>query len=102
MPGSGMAVSVEMSESLPSLALINLSAKQQSSSSPSRWSSAPTSLWEVGAKVRAYDPEAMDEARRHYPDEIANETLILTETEEDALDAKDIAEIEALLKELKS
>ncbi|MDI3465713.1 MAG: hypothetical protein OJF50_004534 [Nitrospira sp.] len=28
-PGSGMAVSVEMSQSLPSLAVINLSAKQQ-------------------------------------------------------------------------
>jgi UDPglucose 6-dehydrogenase len=44
------------------------------------------SLWEVGAKVRAYDPEAMDEARRHYPDEIAGGSLILTETEEEALD----------------
>ena len=26
------------------------------------------SLWEAGATVRAYDPEAMDEARRIYPD----------------------------------
>ena len=26
-------------------------------------------LWEAGASVRAYDPEAMDEARRTYPDE---------------------------------
>ena len=27
------------------------------------------SLWEAGATVRAYDPEAMDEARRIYPDQ---------------------------------
>ena len=26
-------------------------------------------LWEAGAKVRAYDPEAMDEAARIYPDQ---------------------------------
>ena len=26
-------------------------------------------LWEAGAKVRAYDPEAMEEAARIYPDQ---------------------------------
>lgn len=26
-------------------------------------------LWDAGARVRAYDPEAQDEAARLYPDE---------------------------------
>ncbi len=44
------------------------------------------SLWEVGAKVRAFDPEAMDEARRHYPDQVASGLLTLCEAEEQALE----------------
>jgi UDPglucose 6-dehydrogenase len=41
------------------------------------------SLWEAGASVRAYDPEAMEEARRIYPDQ---EGLELCETAYGALD----------------
>jgi len=44
------------------------------------------SLWEVGARVRAFDPEAMGEARRHYPDEVAGGALVLCEAEDDALE----------------
>ena len=40
-------------------------------------------LWEQDATVRAYDPEAMDEARRLYPD---HEGLQLVDTAYDALD----------------
>lgn len=43
-------------------------------------------LWEVGATVRAFDPEAMREARRHYPDQVAAGTFVLCETEEVALE----------------
>jgi UDPglucose 6-dehydrogenase len=43
-------------------------------------------LWEAGAEVRAYDPEAMDEARRIYPDQAG---LELCETAYDALDGAD-------------
>ena len=39
-------------------------------------------LWAKGANVRAYDPEAMEECGRIYPDESA---LVLTDTKEDAL-----------------
>jgi UDPglucose 6-dehydrogenase len=49
-------------------------------------------LWEVGVRVRAFDPEAMGEARRHYPDQIAAGRLILCRSEEEAL-----AEAEALV-----
>lgn len=39
-------------------------------------------IWAAGAKVRAYDPEAMDEARRIYPGEAG---LILCANAEEAL-----------------
>ena len=42
-------------------------------------------LWEAGATVQAYDPEAMDEARRLYPVEISDGRLRLAEDENDAL-----------------
>ncbi len=41
------------------------------------------SLWDAGASVRAYDPEAMDEARRLYPDQTG---LELCDTAYSALD----------------
>ena len=43
-------------------------------------------LWEAGAKVRAYDPEAMEEAARIYP---SQEGLELCETAYGALDGSD-------------
>jgi UDPglucose 6-dehydrogenase len=43
-------------------------------------------LWEAGAKVRAYDPEAMNEARRLYKEQNA---LELCETAYDALQGSD-------------
>ncbi|MER3437567.1 MAG: UDP-glucose 6-dehydrogenase [Chloroflexota bacterium] len=42
-------------------------------------------LWQAGARVQAYDPEAMNEARRHYPEQIRQGQLVLTESEEAAL-----------------
>jgi UDPglucose 6-dehydrogenase len=42
-------------------------------------------LWEHGARVVAYDPEAMDEARRHYPVEVGDGRLTLVDNELDAL-----------------
>ena len=42
-------------------------------------------LWEHGARVVAYDPEAMDEARRHYPVEVEDGRLTLVDNELDAL-----------------
>jgi UDPglucose 6-dehydrogenase len=44
------------------------------------------SLWDAGASVRAYDPEAMEEAARIYPDQ---EGLELCETAYSALDGCD-------------
>ncbi|MFQ5549258.1 MAG: UDP-glucose dehydrogenase family protein [Woeseia sp.] len=43
-------------------------------------------LWDAGATVRAYDPEAMDEARRLYGD---HASLTLCDTAEDALTGAD-------------
>jgi len=43
------------------------------------------SLWKAGAKTIAFDPEAMNEARRIYPNEIASGDLTLCDSEEDAL-----------------
>ncbi len=43
------------------------------------------SLWAAGARVQAYDPEAMNEARRLYPAQTADGRLVLCETEEEAL-----------------
>jgi UDPglucose 6-dehydrogenase len=42
-------------------------------------------LWQAGARVRAFDPEAMTEATRLYPQQIADKSFILTEDEEEAL-----------------
>lgn len=44
------------------------------------------SLWEAGANVRAYDPEAMNETRRLYP---KAEGLTLCESTQDALEGAD-------------
>jgi UDPglucose 6-dehydrogenase len=43
-------------------------------------------MWEAGATVRAYDPEAMDEASRIYPDE---DGLELCETAFEAVEGAD-------------
>jgi UDPglucose 6-dehydrogenase len=47
------------------------------------------SLWDAGATVQAFDPEAMDEAQRHYPDHVAKGQLVLCETAEAALHEAD-------------
>ena len=44
------------------------------------------SLWDAGATVQAYDPEAMDEAARIYPDAPG---LILSDSSNDALNGAD-------------
>jgi UDPglucose 6-dehydrogenase len=44
------------------------------------------SLWAAGASVRAYDPEAMDEARRIYPDQ---DGLVVCDNAYDALEDAD-------------
>jgi UDPglucose 6-dehydrogenase len=43
-------------------------------------------LWAAGATVRAHDPEAMTEAARLYPAEVASGQLVLCDDEESALD----------------
>ncbi len=43
-------------------------------------------LWAAGARVRAYDPVAMAEAARLYPDEIRSGALVLVEKAMDAID----------------
>jgi len=43
-------------------------------------------LWQAGARVRAYDPKAMDECRRLYG---VREDLILCATQDEALDGAD-------------
>jgi UDPglucose 6-dehydrogenase len=43
------------------------------------------SLWQSGARVRAYDPEAMPEAARHYPAQMESGELILCVNEDEAL-----------------
>lgn len=47
------------------------------------------SLWASGARVVAFDPEAMHEARRLYPVEIHEGQLRLVENDVDALDGSD-------------
>ncbi len=47
------------------------------------------SLWEAGARVVAFDPEAMNEARRLYPIEVSDGRLELVELEDDVLDGSD-------------
>ena len=45
--------------------------------------------WQAGAVIRAHDPEAMQAASSHYPDEIASGKLILCDEPEDAADGAD-------------
>ena len=56
-------------------------------------------LWEAGAAVRAYDPEAMDEARRIYPEQAA---LILCESAYDTLEGADALAIVTEWQEFRS
>ena len=56
-------------------------------------------LWEAGCQVRAYDPVAMDEAKRIYAD---NTSLTLCETAEDALDGADALAIVTEWREFRS
>jgi len=56
-------------------------------------------LRDAGASVRAYDPEAMDEARRHFPE--ASE-LALCDTAEDALEGADALAIVTEWQEFRS
>jgi UDPglucose 6-dehydrogenase len=46
-------------------------------------------LWRAGARVQAYDPVAMTEARRRYPEQVGRGELVLCETEETALEGAD-------------
>lgn len=57
------------------------------------------SLWEAGVTVRAYDPEAMDETRRLYPDTAG---LTLCETAQEALDGADLLAIATEWQEFRS
>ncbi len=56
-------------------------------------------LWEAGATVRAYDPEAMDEARRIYPDQ---DGLELCENAYDVLEGADALTIVTEWQEFRS
>ncbi len=56
-------------------------------------------LWNAGATVQAYDPEAMDEARRLYPDQPG---LALRETAHAALDGADALAIVTEWQEFRS
>ena len=56
-------------------------------------------LWDAGATVRAYDPEAMDEARRLYPDE---SRLVLCDSADAALDGADALAIVTEWQEFRS
>jgi UDPglucose 6-dehydrogenase len=56
-------------------------------------------LWEAGASVRAYDPEAMDETRRLYPDQ---EGLVLVDSAQEALDGADALAIVTEWQEFRS
>ena len=57
------------------------------------------SLWAEGANVRAYDPEAMEEARRLYPDQ---EGLTLCESAYEALEGADVLAIVTEWQEFRS
>jgi UDPglucose 6-dehydrogenase len=46
-------------------------------------------LWEAGATVQAYDPEARNEALRHYPEQVERGQLVLCEHDDDALQGAD-------------
>jgi UDPglucose 6-dehydrogenase len=56
-------------------------------------------LWQAGAKVRAYDPEAMEETRRIYP---AQDALELCGSAADALDGADALAIVTEWQEFRS
>jgi UDPglucose 6-dehydrogenase len=56
-------------------------------------------LWEAGATVRAYDPEAMDETRRLYP---GQDGLVLCEDAYSALDGADALAIVTEWQEFRS
>jgi UDPglucose 6-dehydrogenase len=56
-------------------------------------------LWEAGATVRAYDPEALEEARRLHPDE---SKLVLCDRAEDALAGADALAIVTEWQEFRS
>ena len=56
-------------------------------------------LWEAGCSVRAYDPVAMDEARRLYPDQAR---LILCPSAEDAVKGADALAIATEWREFRS
>jgi UDPglucose 6-dehydrogenase len=47
------------------------------------------SAWAAGATIHAHDPEAMDEARRLYPEQVESGALVLCETPEEAVDGAD-------------
>ena len=64
---------------------------------PSR--SLMEALWRAGANVRAYDPEAMDEARRIYPDQ---ERMMLCDTAYDTLEGADALAIVTEWQEFRS
>ena len=64
---------------------------------PSR--SVMEALWDAGARVQAYDPEAMDEARRIYPD---HDGLELCDSAYDALDGADALAIVTEWQEFRS
>ena len=57
------------------------------------------SLWDAGASVRAYDPEAMEEARGLYPDQ---GLLTLCDTAEEALQGADTLAIMTEWQEFRS
>ncbi len=56
-------------------------------------------LWESGARVRAYDPEAMDEARRLYPEQAG---MTLCESAYDTLEGADALAIVTEWQEFRS
>ncbi len=56
-------------------------------------------LWAAGARVRAYDPEALEATRRLYPD---NEALTLCETAHDAVSGADALAIVTEWQEFRS
>jgi len=56
-------------------------------------------LWQAGATVRAYDPEAMDEARRIYPEQ---DGLVLADSAREALDGADALVIVTEWREFRS
>lgn len=50
-------------------------------------------LWQHGATVRAFDPEASQEAQRHYPAQVKQGALVLCESSEEALTGSDVLAI---------